>query len=80
MHFLSFGEYTIAPARSLAVESLVMRRILTKKIVSFAPAFSSIPPPKRQTNSALCLLFFALTSAHGNRMSTDNLSGAISET
>lgn len=80
MHFLSFEEYTIAPARSLAVESLVMRRILTKKIVSFAPAFSSMSLPRRQTNSALCLLFFALTSAHGNRISINNLSGLVSET
>ncbi len=80
MHFLSFEEYTIAPARSLAVASLVMRRILTKKIVPFAPAFSSMPLPRRQTNSALCLLFFALTSAHGNWISIDNLTGLVSET
>lgn len=80
MHFSSFGEYTIAPTSALDFESLAIRRIFIKKIVSSAPAFSSMSLPSRQTNSALCLLFFALTSAHGNRISIDNLSGLVSET
>ena len=80
IHFFSIDEYTIAPTGSLVVESLAMRKRFTEKIVPFAPAFSSISLPSRQTNSALCFLFFALTSDQGNRISRDNLSGLVSET
>ncbi len=79
-HFSSFGEYTIAPTGALDFESFAIRRIFTKKMVSSAPALSSMSLPRRQTNSALCLLFFALTSAHGNRISIDSLSGLVSKT
>lgn len=79
-HFFSVDVYDITPMGSLVVESLVMRRIFTRKTTPFAPAFSNISPPRRQTNSALCFLFFALTSAHGNKISRDNLPRFVSDT